>query len=224
MAALVCRGPVTPAWSEDVSARAASAVVATGAAPVSGPQRPPAGVLAWDERAGSRDVDCLSQAVYYEARGESLAGQQAVAQVVLNRARHPGFPKSICAVVFQTCQFSFVCDGAMGRPLEPVAWRRARAVAARALDGYVMAAVGRALSFHVAEGDAAPGAVARLGRHAFYVAQNHSPLQTVGWSRHAEIQPAERETPPPQATPEASDYAVAASPQTSVAPAAPVAE
>ena len=215
---------MAPAWSEDVSARAASAVVATGAAPVSGPLRPASGVLAWDERAGSRDVDCLSQAVYYEARGESLAGQQAVAQVVLNRARHPGFPKSVCAVVFQTCQFSFVCDGAMGRPLEPMAWRRARSVAARALDGYVMAAVGRALSFHVAEGGAAPGAVARLGRHAFYVAQNHSPVQTVGWSRRAEPQPAEPAAPPPQSAPDASDYAVAASAQTGVTPAAPVGE
>ncbi|MFM8375734.1 MAG: cell wall hydrolase, partial [Phenylobacterium sp.] len=65
-----------------------------------------------------RDLDCLTQAVYYEARGEGRAGMQAVAQVVLNRARHPAFPKTICGVVFQGasrqtgCQFSFTCNGA----------------------------------------------------------------------------------------------------------------
>src|ERR1700677_1873993 len=59
-----------------------------------------------------RDLDCMTAAVYYEARGESAAGQAAVAQVVLNRVRHPAFPKSVCAVVYQgaathSCQFSF---------------------------------------------------------------------------------------------------------------------
>src|SRR5262249_55624357 len=85
--------------------------------------------------ASSRDLDCLASAVYYEARGESAAGQAAVAQVVLNRARHPAFPKTICGVVFQRagggCQFSFACNGAMRRPKEPAAWSRAQAVAAR---------------------------------------------------------------------------------------------
>jgi spore germination cell wall hydrolase CwlJ-like protein len=70
----------------------------------------------------SRDLECLTQAVYYESRGESRNGQQAVAQVILNRVRHPSFPKSICGVVFQGakdggCQFSFACDG-------PNKWRR----------------------------------------------------------------------------------------------------
>jgi hypothetical protein len=128
-----------------------------------------------------RDLDCLAEAVYYEARGESEAGQAAVAQVVLNRARHPNYPKSVCGVVFQggfagDCQFSFVCDGAMSRPVEPTAWRQARQIAARALSGYVMTSVGRALNFHVsptgAERHAAPGTVAQLGRHVFFVAVN----------------------------------------------------
>jgi len=129
--------------------------------------------------AGGRDLDCLAEAVYYEARGESTAGQAAVAQVVLNRARHPKYPKSVCGVVFQggfagDCQFSFVCDGAMSRPVEPTAWRQARQIAARALSGYVMTSVGRALNFHVSptgtERHAAPGTVAQLGRHVFFVA------------------------------------------------------
>jgi spore germination cell wall hydrolase CwlJ-like protein len=135
---------------------------------------------AWGRPAKGRDLDCLTDAVYYEARGESADGQAAVAQVVLNRARHPDFPKSVCAVVFQPreeggCQFSFACDGSMARPLEPTAWREARFIAARALGGYVMTAVGRALDFHVSatgrERDAQPGTVARLGHHVFFVAE-----------------------------------------------------
>ena len=69
----------------------------------------------------SRELECLADAVYYEARGETPSGQAAVAQVVMNRVRHPAFPKSICGVVFQGaynrtgCQFSFACDGSMRR-------------------------------------------------------------------------------------------------------------
>ena len=79
----------------------------------------------------SRQLDCLAQAVYYEARGESPAGQAAVAQVVLNRVRHPAFPKSICSVVYQGaqaghgCQFSFACDGSTRRARERKASRSA---------------------------------------------------------------------------------------------------
>ncbi len=143
-------------------------------------QAPPA-QLARVANPRGRDLDCLAEAVYYEARGESAAGQAAVAQVVLNRARHPNYPKSVCGVVFQggfagDCQFSFVCDGAMSRPVEPTAWRQARQIAARALSGYVMTSVGRALNFHVSptgtERHAAPGTVAQLGRHVFFVAVN----------------------------------------------------
>ncbi|HEY3887847.1 MAG TPA: cell wall hydrolase [Caulobacteraceae bacterium] len=125
-----------------------------------------------------RDVDCLADAVYYEARGESAAGQAAVAQVVLNRVRHPAFPKSICAVVFQGvhsgagCQFSFACNGAMTRPREPDAWARAQDVATHALAGGVMAAVGYATNFHAARAGLGFGTgmvrVARIGMHIFY--------------------------------------------------------
>jgi spore germination cell wall hydrolase CwlJ-like protein len=119
-----------------------------------------------------RSIDCLASAVYYEARGESAEGRAAVAQVVLNRTRRPGFPKTVCGVVFQgagsgACQFSFVCNGAMDAAREPAAWRDARRVAARALEGYVMAEVGRATSFHVAGEHTPPGGV-RLGAHVFF--------------------------------------------------------
>jgi len=99
-------------------------------------------------------VLCLAQAVYYEAALQPLAGQQAVAQTVINRVRHPDFPKSICGVVYEGselpigCQFSFTCDGSLARPpIEPY-WSRARAVAEAALDGFVAAAVGPATHYH----------------------------------------------------------------------------
>jgi spore germination cell wall hydrolase CwlJ-like protein len=126
----------------------------------------------------SRDLECLTQAVYYEARGETPAGQAAVAQVVLNRARHPAFPKSVCAVVFQrayrgnVCQFSFACDGSMRRRREPGAWARAQKVAARALSGSVMGQVGNATHFHTI--NVSPGwgprliRVGQVGLHIFY--------------------------------------------------------
>jgi spore germination cell wall hydrolase CwlJ-like protein len=126
----------------------------------------------------SRELECLSEAVYYEARGETPSGQAAVAQVVLNRVRHPSFPKSICGVVFQGayahrgCQFSFACDGSMRRTREAGAWKRAQKVATRALSGAVMNEVGAATHFHTT--GVAPGwgprllRVAQVGMHVFY--------------------------------------------------------
>ncbi|MBC7669809.1 MAG: cell wall hydrolase [Gemmatimonadaceae bacterium] len=126
----------------------------------------------------SRELECLSEAVYYEARGETPSGQAAVAQVVLNRVRHPSFPKSICGVVFQGaythtgCQFSFACDGSMRRGREVGAWNRAQKIAARALSGAVMSEVGAATHFHTT--GVAPGwgprllRVAQVGMHVFY--------------------------------------------------------
>ena len=126
----------------------------------------------------SRELDCLAEAVYYEARGETPSGQAAVAQVVLNRVRHPSFPKSICGVVFQGayrqigCQFSFACDGSMRRSRERGAWGRAQKVASRALSGSVMNEVGSATHFHTT--GVSPGwgprllRVAQVGMHVFY--------------------------------------------------------
>lgn len=102
----------------------------------------------------SRDLECLTQAVYYEARGEGRDGMKAVAQVVLNRARHPAFPKTVCSVVYQGanrgtgCQFSFTCNGAMRGAVNRAAWNRAREVATKALSGQVFSAVGNATHFH----------------------------------------------------------------------------
>ncbi|OYW41057.1 MAG: cell wall hydrolase [Brevundimonas sp. 12-68-7] len=102
----------------------------------------------------SRDLECLTQAAYFEARGEGSDGMRAVVQVVLNRARHGAFPNSVCGVVFQGsnrrvgCQFSFTCDGSLrGRPNQ-AAWNRARDIASAALSGAVYAGVGNATHFH----------------------------------------------------------------------------
>jgi spore germination cell wall hydrolase CwlJ-like protein len=102
----------------------------------------------------ARAVDCLAAAVYYEA-GDDAVGERAVAQVILNRLRHPAFPKTVCGVVFQGserstgCQFTFTCDGAILRYMPtPTAWERARDVARLALNGSVYRAVGHATHYH----------------------------------------------------------------------------
>ncbi|HZV85690.1 MAG TPA: cell wall hydrolase [Brevundimonas sp.] len=126
----------------------------------------------------SRDLECLTQAAYYEARGEGRDGMQAVAQVVLNRARHAAFPNTVCGVVFQGagrrtgCQFSFTCDGSMRGAVNRAAWNRARDVASSALSGQVYAAVGNATHFHTT--GVSPGwrnalvRVNQVGDHLFY--------------------------------------------------------
>ena len=126
----------------------------------------------------SRDLDCLTQAAYYEARGEGLDGMRAVTQVVLNRVRHPAFPKSVCGVVFQGagrrtgCQFSFTCDGSMRGRINRGAWDRAREVASSALSGAVYSGVGNATHFHTT--GVSPGwrnslvRVGQVGDHLFY--------------------------------------------------------
>ena len=101
-----------------------------------------------------RALECLASAVYYEAGSEDDAGERAVAQVVLNRVRHPAFPASICSVVYEGstratgCQFTFTCDGSLYRQPDLAGWRRAYTVAQQALGGYVYAPVGYATHYH----------------------------------------------------------------------------
>ncbi|WIA57649.1 cell wall hydrolase [Sphingobium sp. WTD-1] len=101
----------------------------------------------------ARATDCLAAAQLYEA-GDDAVGEQAVAQVVLNRVRHPAFPKTVCGVVFQGqerttgCQFTFTCDGALARTPSIGAWARAREIARGALAGKVFKAVGYATHYH----------------------------------------------------------------------------
>jgi hypothetical protein len=135
-------------------------------------------VASRDSAAYERSLECLSQAVYYEARSQSDEGQRAVAQVVLNRVRHPAFPNSVCGVVYQGsgrstgCQFTFTCDGSMNAGVEPYAWERARRIAAAALGGSVYRPVGLATNYHTTAIHPywAPSLVpqAIVGAHIFY--------------------------------------------------------
>ncbi|WP_324810366.1 cell wall hydrolase [Brevundimonas sp.] len=101
-----------------------------------------------------RAVRCLTQAVYYEAALEPTEGQEAVAQVVLNRVRDPNYANSVCGVVYEGaervtgCQFSFTCDGSLAQAPVAWAWNRAARVAERALAGHVAAKVGTATHYH----------------------------------------------------------------------------
>ena len=147
------------------------------------PRIPPAAAPAFLAKTQSADdaaraMQCLTAAIYYEARSESADGQRAVAQVVLNRVRDRAFPNSVCGVVYQGstrrtgCQFSFTCDGSMNARRESFAWERARGIAAAALSGAVFAPVGSATFYHadyVSPWWAASLArVGSVGAHIFY--------------------------------------------------------
>ncbi|MBA3667834.1 MAG: cell wall hydrolase [Sphingomonas sp.] len=101
-----------------------------------------------------RALECLTSALYYEAGQESADGQRAVAQVILNRVRHPAFPSSVCGVVYDGstratgCQFTFTCDGSMARLPVPALWNRARSIASAMLSGAVYAPAGQATHYH----------------------------------------------------------------------------
>ena len=131
-----------------------------------------------DGSAQATALRCLTQAVYYEAANEPVQGRRAVAQVVLNRMRHPAYPNSVCSVVYQGiergwgCQFSFVCDGALLRTPSASLWREAQDIALAALSGYVEPSVGTATHYHadyvLPKWAFNLGKITQLGRHIFY--------------------------------------------------------
>ena len=135
-------------------------------------------VLAASADDSARAMTCLTEAVYYEAGMEPKVGQEAIAQVVLNRLRHPAYPKSICGVVYQGaarttgCQFTFTCDGSLNRPLNLQVWHEAETVARQALGGHVVKEVGTATHYHASYVVPywAPTLVkmVKLGQHIFY--------------------------------------------------------
>lgn len=125
------------------------------AIPLARERGPAARPFAWTGAAESREraIDCLASAMLYEAGGDAR-GQEAVAQVVLNRVRHPAYPGTVCGVVFQGserrtgCQFTFTCDGAMRRVPSPSAFALARSRARAMLEGRVRGEVGLATHYH----------------------------------------------------------------------------
>ncbi len=139
----------------------------------------PAGTLrrlvaqADSEQVLSEELQCLAGAVYFESRGEPLAGQLAVAQVIVNRADSARFPSSYCGVVYQRSQFSFVKNGHMPQiETGSAAWERAKAIARIAHEGLWESEAQDALYFHAKY--VRPGwsrkkvARATISRHVFY--------------------------------------------------------
>lgn len=132
-------------------------------------------------RSGGRDWECLARAVYFEARGEAVAGQFAVAEVILNRVDSPHYPSSVCGVVNQGgrggCQFSYTCDGVPDRIGEREAWARAGKIATVMLAGAPRALTQGATHFHTTA--VRPrwakrfAHTARIGRHLFYRQPGH---------------------------------------------------
>ena len=135
---------------------------------------------AWIDRqpaaVGDDDWRCLAEALYFEARGESVAGQFAVAEVILNRRDMEGYPDTVCGVVRQGgrkgCQFSFVCDGRSNRIGERDAFARAGKIARLMLDGAPRELTEGATHFHTVSvrpsWSRGFAQTARIGTHLFY--------------------------------------------------------
>ena len=174
-------------------------------------------VLKTDTEDRARALTCLAQAVYYEAAGEGLDGGRAVAQVVLNRLRHPGYPSTVCGVVYEGadrmtgCQFSFTCDGSMQRIPVPSLWNRSREIAQQALAGHVFAPIGHATHYHADYvlpywADSLDKSV-QIGRHIFYrlrsaLGDSRSFFQRYGGTEPEVRQPGATVVIPPAAVPE----------------------
>lgn len=163
----------------DVAARLPALVDASGPATAIAAAQPLLALSATrspDDAA--RAIECMTAAVYYEARSQSDDGQRAVAQVVLNRVRDRAFPDSVCGVVYQGstrrtgCQFSFTCDGSMAFRRDPASWAHARDIAVSALSGQVYAPIGSATFYHanyvLPWWASSMDRVAAVGAHIFY--------------------------------------------------------
>lgn len=127
---------------------------------------------------GDEEFHCLAEALYFEARGETVRGQFAVAEVILNRVDSPAYPDTICGVVHQgtgrrhQCQFSYTCDGVPETIAEPRAWERVAKVARVMIDGAPRPLTGEATHYHT--NAVRPSWASRLdrtaeiGTHRFY--------------------------------------------------------
>jgi spore germination cell wall hydrolase CwlJ-like protein len=170
----------SPYGEKDVALTMAQARLSNAAVPIERSRRVRARPYRFrgGEAARAQAVDCLATAALYEA-GDDRRGQRAVIQVVLNRVQAPGFPKTICGVVYQGharttgCQFSFTCDGSVRRRPVHKGWADARRAARRALAGRVFADVGRATHYHtdwmVPYWRDTLVKVAKVDTHLFYV-------------------------------------------------------
>ena len=181
---------------------------------------------------GLRAQDCLAQAIWYEAASESEAGQRAVAQVVLNRVAHPGWPGSVCGVVYQGserrtgCQFTFTCDGSLARRASGASWGRAQRIAADALAGSVYAPIGHATHYHTLWVNpywaGTLDHVGTIGAHRFYKNRGAAGEKSAFTGRYAGAEPSvsgRTTAPSPLDTGYVSDLSVAPVPALPEAPA-----
>ena len=123
-------------------------------------------------------TNCLSQAIYYEARSEAFVGQLAVAEVILNRVDHRNYPDTICGVVFEGserrtgCQFSFTCDGSLDIAARGRSWRRSGLIAEHAIMGFGREVTRRATHYHTVAVDphwsSSLVRTRHIGTHIFY--------------------------------------------------------
>jgi spore germination cell wall hydrolase CwlJ-like protein len=190
--------PITPEEAvKENAARSFSGRPDTPAAPFK---------LKTDASNGERALECMTQAVYYEAASEGAAGQRAVAQIVLNRMRHPGYPASVCGVIYQGsekpigCQFTFTCDGSLARIPVASLWKQARRIASEALAGKVFAPVGHATHYHADYvlpywADSLDKSI-QIGRHIFYRFKSGLGASNAFRQRYAGVEP----TPPSPTT------------------------
>ncbi|MEM8750000.1 MAG: cell wall hydrolase [Pseudomonadota bacterium] len=122
---------------------------------------------------------CLATGIYFEARGEPVKGQQAVAQVILNRVKNPSYPNTICGVVYQNkwkrnaCQFSFACDGIRDRIKSPKHWDMAEKISKDAIAGrFWLKSVGSSSHYHAdyvwPRWRRSMRKMVKIGRHIFY--------------------------------------------------------
>ncbi|WP_109260913.1 cell wall hydrolase [Hyphobacterium indicum] len=129
-------------------------------------------------RFSAAEINCLAEAIYYEARGESFTGQAAVAEVIMNRVNHRVYPDTICGVVYEGservtgCQFSFTCDGSMTRAPRGRAWRRSQLVAEHVAIGFAPPRTRRATHYHTTAVDPhwndSLVQTGQIGTHIFY--------------------------------------------------------
>lgn len=127
-----------------------------------------AAVAAQSTAADDAELRCLAGAIYFESRGEPLAGQLGVAQVILNRANSGRFADSVCGVITQPGQFGFVRGGRIPQVADNADWRRAVAVAKVALKDAWDGAAEHALFFNTSRPTGARVKVAAIGNHIFY--------------------------------------------------------
>ncbi|WP_246200658.1 cell wall hydrolase [Shinella kummerowiae] len=127
----------------------------------------------------AKEQKCLAEGIYFEARGEEVKGQAAVAQVILNRVRNPAYPNTICGVVYQNenwrnrCQFSFACDRIPDLILSPWHWKTAKEIAMAVTAGKIwLEEVGSSTHYHATYVKPPWGRtmkrVAKIGKHIFY--------------------------------------------------------